>query len=146
MTEPWKPGFLPIVDFEDEDLTVLETPLDPIERATEYLAGCDPESDLAGILSSLLRVSQRSKQENDEALDVIRELRQKLALAGVEGSSPPFETTIGRLERELGVEKFKLARLIEAAEANMADWTNVKTRDKLRSCLMNIYESEGKTS
>lgn len=87
----------------------------------------------------------RVERENDEALDVIRELRQKLALAGVEGSPPPFETTIGRLERELGVEKFKLARLVEAAEEMMGGWTNVKTRDKLRACLMNIYEAKGKT-
>lgn len=39
-------------------------------------------------------------RERDEALNVIRELRCKLAEAGVEGSPPAGETTIGALMRQ----------------------------------------------
>ena len=49
---------------------------------------------------SISKANLRLLNEYDDALNVIRELRQKLAIAGVEGSPPPFETTIGGLRRE----------------------------------------------
>lgn len=55
----------------DEELTVLEEPLGPIERASEYLAGCDPESDLAGILLNLIREARDYKLRLKELGDAV---------------------------------------------------------------------------
>ena len=44
---------------------------------------------------------EKLKAEYAEAVDIIRDLRRKLACAGVEGSPPPWEADIPRLQRLL---------------------------------------------
>ncbi len=56
--------------------------------------------DLAKIKRSMVKNLDWHIAEVERLKNVIRDLRQKLALAGVEGSPPPWETTIGRLRTE----------------------------------------------
>lgn len=75
------------------------------ERSNKGWVGIDQREVSAWACTSSHAASCISDQEAahrlvDKALTVIRELRQKLAIAGVEGSPPPFETTSGALRRK----------------------------------------------
>lgn len=74
----------------------------------------DPVCDLMLMRGTFQAHITTLERERDEALAVIRELRQKLAEAGVEGSPPPWETTIARLERLACEARADAARLREA--------------------------------
>jgi hypothetical protein len=63
-----------------------------------------------------VRVALALEEAVREGNDVIRDLRQKLAIAGVEGSPPPFEATIPRLIRE----KRELTERLRAVESALA--------------------------
>ena len=60
------------------------------------------------------------RAENAKAIGVIRELRQKLAIAGVEGSPPAGETTIGAL--------YKRAHAAEELVRSLQDELHAATR------------------
>lgn len=84
----------------DGEATVLEEPLGPFERASEYLAGCDPESDLAGILMNLLAEACDYRFRLSELREVVQDVwdvhlegnsYERLALA-LDRSLTPLKT------------------------------------------------------
>jgi hypothetical protein len=71
---------------------------------------------LRDVLITLAAERDAARAERDEAMGVIRDLRRKLAVAGVEGSPPPGQdTTIGSLRAEVE----RLRAVVEADERRL---------------------------